>query len=99
MNAEIIHHDRGYFNLAGRIDLENAGSLLTEGQIRFAGHNKVVIDLSDADCASTAGLALLLEWSAWCREQAIRLLYVNPHRKLHAIIKVNNLEHVISFSD
>lgn len=98
MNAKIDHHDNGCFNLAGRIDFENVGPLLTDGQIQFTGHNKVVIDLTNADCASTAGLALLLEWSTWCQAQAIKLRYKNPHKKLHEIIKVNDLGQMLSFS-
>ena len=98
MNAKIDHHESGYFNLAGRLDLDNIGDLLTDGQIQFTGHNKVVIDLIDADCASTAGLALLLEWSTWCQAQSIKLRYRNPRAKLHQIVKLNDLEQVLSFS-
>lgn len=98
MNAKIKHNDNGFFNLAGRIELDNIGSLLTDGQIQFTGHSTVVIDLSDADCANTAGLALLLEWASWCRAQAIKLQYKNPHTKLHQIVKINDLEQVLSFS-
>lgn len=98
MNVRLEHQGGGSFTLAGRTDFANVGSLLTDGQKQFTGLKKITIDLRDADCASTAGLALLLEWSTWCQARAIKLYYENPRRNLHAIVKVNDLEQVLSLS-
>ncbi len=61
--------------LSGTADSGNAGRLLAEGKRAFTGTSSITVDLGDCDCASSAGLALLLEWSLWCTTQGIELHY------------------------
>ena len=98
LDVGLNNHGHGNFSLSGRADLTNIGPLLANGQQQFIGHKEITIDVADADCANTAGLALLIEWSTWCQSNRIKLLYKKPQDNLLEIVKINDVEQVLSFS-
>jgi ABC-type transporter Mla MlaB component len=88
----------GRFGLLGRSNMTNVRQLLADGRDQFIGLDDVTVDLDQADCCNTAGLALLLEWSTWCRSHGIRLIYDKPREELLEIVKINDVEEVLPFS-
>lgn len=77
--AHLEHPCGDRYCLTGIADFGNAARLLTEGRRAFAGRKTmaITVDLKDADCVNSAGLALLLEWALWCSAQGIDLHYCN----------------------
>jgi len=88
----------GRFGLFGRSDMTNVSQLLADGRDRFIGLDDVTVDLEQADCCNTAGLALLMEWSTWCESHGIRLMYDKPRAELLEIVRINDVEEVLPFS-
>ncbi len=98
MDVGLNYHGHGNFSLSSRADFSNVGRLLVNGQEQFIGHKEITIDVADADCANTAGLALLIEWTTWCQSKGIKLVYEKPQDNLLEIVRVNDVEQVLSFS-
>ena len=98
MDVGLNYHGHGNFSLSSRADFSNVGRLLVNGQEQFIGHKEITIDVSGADCANTAGLALLIEWTTWCQSKGIKLVYEKPQDNLLEIVRVNDFEQVLSFS-
>lgn len=96
IQEEFLGHGR--FSLNGRADVANVGQLLVEGRDEFIGLEDITIDLDQADCCNTAGLALLMEWSTWCQSQGISLKYDRPREDLLEIVRINDVEEVLPFS-
>jgi len=70
VGIEMDDHGDGKFSLSGSASFSNIGPLLFAGQKLFIGHDKITINLANACFASSAGLALLMEWSSCCRLKA-----------------------------
>ena len=88
----------GRFKLEGRLDLSNVGDALSRGQNQFNRHNDITVDLDEADCASTAGLALLLEWATWSITHRKRLEYRNAHGGLTELLDLHDVAHLLRMS-
>lgn len=88
-----LHHDFGErYRLLGAIDFGNAGSIMCDGKRRFMELERITIDLSLADVASTAGLAVLLEWVSWCDARGTPVVYESVHPDVLAVAKLNGVE-------
>ena len=61
IQTEFLGH--GKFSLLGHANVANVGQLLVDGREQFIELDDITVDLEQADCCNTAGLALLLEWS------------------------------------
>lgn len=94
----LVDHGRGQFSLVGCVGLSNAGRLSVNGSQKFLGHESITINLARAECASTVGLALLLEWSSWCGSNGMQLTYELPEADLLAIIEANNVSDMLPIS-
>jgi len=88
----------GVFELHGRIDFSNAGKALSMGQSYFDHHDNITIDIAHADCASTVGMALLLEWSTWSSTNGKRLSYSNVPIDFIGLARLNNVDHLLQIS-
>ena len=98
MTIELENLGRGSFLFYGRADVTNIARMLADGTEQFIGLDDISVDLEQADCGNTAGLALLLEWSTWCRSYGIKLKYRRPQEDLLEIVKINDVDDVLPFS-
>ncbi len=98
MTIQLEDLGHGRFSLFGRADVTNVGQLLADGREQFIGLDGISVDLEKADCCNTAGLALLMEWSTWCQLCGIKLIYEKPRDCLLKIVRINDVEQVLSFS-
>jgi len=98
MTIELENLGSGKFSLYGHADVTNVARLLADGREQFIGLDDISVDLEMADCCNTAGLALLLEWSTWCELYGIRLKYDKPQDCLLEIMRINDVEQMLSFS-
>lgn len=85
----------GAFVFQGRVDLSNVGYALADGKKDFTRHLNIMIDIEQADCASTIGMALLLEWSTWSVANGKRLSYHNASRHLIELVTLNDVEDLL----
>jgi len=94
-----LQHDFGErYRLLGAIDFGNAGSIMSDGKRRFMELERVTIDLSLADVASTPGLAVLLEWVSWCDPRGIPVVYEGVPPDVLAVAKLNGVELMLPVS-
>ncbi len=93
---ECLGHGR--FSLFGRANVANVGRLLADGREQFIGLDEITVDLEQADCCNTAGLALLLEWSTWGQLHGIKLIYEKPQDCLLKIVRTNDVAQMLAFS-
>ena len=98
MTIELENLGHGRFLLYGRADVTNVGRLLADGREQFIDQDEISVDLEQADCSNTAGLALLIEWSTWCQSYGIRLIYRRPPEDLLEIVRINDVDEVLPFS-
>jgi len=89
----------GAFELQGLIDWSNAGHALAVGQKSFTRHEFVSIDMRHADCATTVGMALLLEWSTWSSANGKRLSYNNASHRLLGLVKLNDVADLLQIEE
>ena len=88
----------GAFELRGRIDFSNAGIALSTGRSCFDRHDSITLDIAQADCASTVGIALLLEWSTWSNSNGKRLFYKNVPGNFIDLARLNDVEDLMELS-
>ena len=62
-------------------------------------HERVTVDVEHADCASTVGMALLLEWSTWSSACGTKLSYTNASSRLIDMVKLNDVEDLLQFTE
>jgi len=98
MSYSLVGLGAGRFELSGQLDLSNVGQALFAGQDSFAQHDDISIDLAGANCASTAGMALLLEWSTWCSANGKQLVYAKVPGRLVDLARLNDVEHLLQLS-
>ena len=96
MEAALTNLGNGRFKLRGRLDLSSVGRVLVAGRKLMGGFDSISIDLQQADCANTAGLALLVEWSTWSVAQGKVLRYQNPAGRLLDLIALNGVAELLN---
>ena len=97
-NVEIHDHGAGHFALIGAVNFDNAGRVMAEGQKLFAQHQDIVVDTSEAEVSNTAGLAVLMEWAAWCDVRDIRLVYEGVQANALAVAELNGVTMMLPLS-
>ena len=95
MTVSLVDGGQGTFALRGRLDLSNIGDILFTGQNQFDEYENIIVDLDNADCASTAGLALLIEWSTWSAAHGKELTYTHAAGNLLVLIEVNGVHKLL----
>lgn len=98
ISVRLIDRGQGSFALRGRLDLSSIGEILFTGQNQFENYEDITVDLDEAECASTAGLALLMEWSTWSVAHGKKLVYENVASNLLDLIEVNGVHKLLQVS-
>lgn len=86
------HAGGGVFRVAGELSFLSAGRALPESIEQFRAHAVIELDLAEVGRADSAGLALLLEWVNWARNNARELRFRNIPRQLVAIAEISEVE-------
>ena len=67
--AKLTADGAGCYRLEGRLDFDTIPPLLQQSNNLFGFEGVISIDLSAVSQSNSAGLALLLEWMCWARQQ------------------------------
>ena len=94
--AQLQRQATGHYLLNGELSFATATELLTLGRVQFAGQLSVDVDLSGVTHADSAGLALLLEWLRWARQQGQQLRYHAAPAQLHALASISEVEDLLA---
>lgn len=85
----------GKFRLAGDLIFDTVSRALEEGEARFAGLKRLELDLSGVDVTDSAGLALLVEWTARARRDGCKLSLKHMPKRALALAKISEVDKIL----
>ena len=85
----------GRFIVSGELTFATVAALQRESVRVFAGNEELLVDLDDVAAADSAGLALLVDWTAAARQQGRHICFTNMPAQLLAIARVSGLDEVL----
>jgi len=88
----VVNGDRDHLALSGDLVFATARSALAELAARLGEGASIVADLGGLSRSDSAGLAVLVEWSARARRRGIPLRLVNAGSGLRALARLADLE-------
>ena len=89
----------GVFRVAGDLSFASAGRALADSVEKFRAYASIELDLAGVRRADSAGLALLLEWVNWARNNARELQFRNIPRQLLAIAEISEVEGLLNSAE
>jgi len=94
--ASLEGGEGGRFRVSGELDATTVTSLLKESRRRFAGLERLEIDLGGVRAADSAGLALLLEWLRLARQAGQPIRLANLPEQLVALARISEVEGLLA---
>lgn len=85
----------GRFRVEGELDFSTASAALARSRKLFRDHAVIELDLSGVRRADSAGLALLLEWVNWARNNAREIQFHHVPAQLMAIAQISEVEDML----
>jgi phospholipid transport system transporter-binding protein len=85
----------GRFALRGVLGYGTARAALEKGAALFGDTPVIKVDLSGITAADSAGLALLIEWVSWAREQHRELRFFGLPAQISAIARICEVEEML----
>ena len=92
---ELKERAEGRFELIGDMSFSTASDILKISEQSFGGHQALEINLSQVTRADSAGLALLLEWTAQANQRKSSITFVGIPDSLIAIAQTSEVSHLI----
>lgn len=85
----------GRFALRGVLGYSTARTALENGVALFGDTKVIKVDLSAVTYADSAGLAVLIEWVSWAREQEREIRFFELPRQIRAIARICEIEDLL----
>jgi phospholipid transport system transporter-binding protein len=85
----------GRFAVVGAMSFETSGQLLAASKQTFFDYSVLEVDLSGVDEVDSAGLALLLEWVGWARNDIREIRFRDVPEKLRGIARISEVEELL----
>lgn len=86
---------QGRFRVEGELGFGTAGPALARSRALFRDHAVIELDLSGVRRADSAGLALLLEWVNWARNNAREIQFHHIPAQLMAIAQISEVDDML----
>ena len=88
--------DDGGFVLQRDLTFATVSEILSESLPLFADQTSVSIDLEQVGESDSAGLALLIEWVSWAKQNDCDIRFQNIPRQLKTIAEISEVSGLIS---
>ena len=88
----------GRFALRGVMSFANAESILQASEEPFAARSSIELDLGAVTDADSAGLALMLEWTALLRSRGGEIRFAAVPKSLLAIAKTTEVNELLQLN-
>lgn len=95
MSATLSVDDGGVRRIAGALDFDAAAALYGRTGEVLAGGRAVTLDLSGVEAASSAGVALLLEWRRQAHRAGVRLTVSGMPESVRRVARLSGVEVLI----
>ena len=95
--AELKQGEAGRIELSGELGFNNVTELELQGRqlVDRAASSPVTVDLAGVTAVSSAGLALLISWLRYARQQGAALSFVSVPENLLGLARVSGLDHLL----
>jgi phospholipid transport system transporter-binding protein len=80
------------FAVSGILGFDSVTTLMEQSKSLFADANNIDIDLSDVSHADSAGLALLLEWLRYGKQNSKAVRYQNLPAQLRSLAAISEVD-------
>ena len=98
-DAQIVRDGAFRFHVEGEMTFATATGLLRQSESYFNTSQNLEIDLSRVTAADSAGLALLLEWTARARVVGAAVSFEGLPEALRSIAHLCRIEPLLSLTD
>lgn len=96
--ASLTHGgEEGAFALQGSLSVDTVPSLWARANAELHDAPELTIDLQSVERADSAGLALLIEWTRWARQNGQQIRFINLPDQMLAIARVSGLDTMLPF--
>lgn len=85
----------GRFRVEGELVFATAADALAQSRTLFRDHAVIELDLSGVTRGDSAGLALLLEWVTWARNNARELQFHHLPEQLLVIAQISEVDDLL----
>lgn len=89
----------GRYRVGGALTFDAVLGALEQMRGRFAGDERIEIDLAGVSAADSAGLALLIEWYGWAARANKTIRFVSAPPPLRALAKISDMEELLGLND
>lgn len=87
--------DDGGFVLQRDLTFATVNEILSESLPLFSGQTSISIDLKQVGESDSAGLALLIEWASWARQNDCDIRFENVPKQLKTIAEISEVSGLI----
>ena len=96
IEARLESLGQGRFRVSGPLVLATVTEILRQSELKFAGNQRLEIDLHAVTESDSAGLALLIEWLRRAREQKQSVDFVSLPQQLTALARISEIEDLLN---
>ena len=90
--VEFESHGDGRIAIRGELSFQTAIRALEASEGLFSPHRDLEIDLAGVGRVDSAGLALLLEWVSWARNQSRTVRFRNIPQQILSMAEISEVE-------
>lgn len=95
MSARLSVDEDGTWRIAGELDAGSAAALYRRTREVLADGPAVTLDLSGVGAASSAGVALLLEWQRQAHRRGVHLAVTGLPESVRRIARLSGVERLV----
>ena len=97
-NGSVSSAAPGHFSVGSALTFETARGVFESGIACFQGDSSdsFTVDCAGVSNADSAGLAVLIEWRRWARQQGRHLKFVNLPAQINAIARLSEVSAVLA---
>lgn len=85
----------GRFRLSGVLGFATVTEALERSRGLFADHKRIEVDLGGVESTDSAGLALLVEWTAWARREKRKLSFRRVPKQALALAHISEVDELL----
>ena len=85
----------GDFVLQRDLTFATVKEILSESLPLFSGQTSISVDLEQVDESDSAGLALLIEWVSWARQNDCDIRFENVPQQLKTLAEISEVSELI----
>lgn len=93
--TNLSRREDGCFILSGALNFQTVPMVWQQGLDLFNEAPSLVLDLQQVSRSDSAGLALLIEWMRFARQQNKPISYINMPTQMLAIARASSLDSIL----